>query len=143
MMDWQKINYEPGTLRAVGIRDGKAVCEDVLMTAGKAAALQVESDATVTSQGEIVHVVVQSVDSAGLPVFHEELELEFSVEGGEILALDNGELTADDDLRAKKKRKTKEGRCLCILRAGKESGKMILKVKAKGLSSAIITVDVK
>ncbi|VGO20446.1 glycoside hydrolase family 2 TIM barrel-domain containing protein [Pontiella sulfatireligans] len=142
IMNWRKITYEPGTLRAVGIRDGKAVCEDRLITAGAPVSIQLTADAeTVASKG-VVHVEVRLYDKLGNRVNHEEVELEFSVEGGMILGLDNGVMTAESSFLEKKVRQTNEGRCLCIVRAGESTGKLKLTVKAKGLSSSAVVVDV-
>jgi beta-galactosidase len=142
IMKWREIAYEPGTLRAVGLRDGKPVCEDVLITAGNPSQIQlVSSEQTVAPNG-IAHVEVQLLDAQGNPVKHVESELKFSVKGGEVLGLDNGALTVQSLMTEKKTRPTDQGRCLCILRAGSKPGSIVLTVSAKGCPTASINIDV-
>jgi beta-galactosidase len=143
IMNWWNIDYEPGTLRAVGIRDGQAVCEDTLITAGPSARIALTADRSPAAPGGIVHIEVQLLDAAGNPVNSDDRELEFCVEGGEVLGLDNGVMTAEQRFAEKKFRSTSEGRCLGILRAGTEPGILKCTVGAKGLPSDSVLIEVK
>ncbi|QBG47006.1 glycoside hydrolase family 2 protein [Verrucomicrobia bacterium S94] len=90
IMNWYDIEFEPGELKAVGISDGKPVCEFVLQTAGDPARIEAVADAETVRPGGVVHVEVQLTDIEGIPVKHEDRLLVYSIAGGEILGLDFG-----------------------------------------------------
>ncbi|MDF7823887.1 glycoside hydrolase family 2 TIM barrel-domain containing protein [Pontiellaceae bacterium B12227] len=143
IMNWYDIDYEPGVLKVVGLRDGKAVCEHQLVTAGAPARLQLKADAKTVEPNGIVHVEVQVQDAVGNPVRHQESVLSFEVDGAEVLGLDHGVMTAELSFLEKRVRPTNEGRCLCILRAGTQPGQIELQVKAEGLEATTLIVEVK
>ena len=140
IMNWWRIAYEPGELKAVGFRDGKAVCEDVLVTAGAPASIRLSADAETVEAGGIVHVEARLLDAKGNRVRHVEVPLRFSVEGGEIVALDNGVLTAEDDFKERGKRLANEGRCLCVVKTG-PSGSLRLTAGADDLPPVVVEIE--
>lgn len=87
--DWQ-VPYRPGTLRAVA-RDenGTVVAETCRRSFGDATGLSVRTD----TFGELTFAEITSVDAQGNPVENANRRVRVSVEGGELLALDNGDAT--------------------------------------------------
>lgn len=143
IMKWREIAYKPGTLRAVGKQDGKAVCEFELKTAGKPAGIILKADKSVLSPGRIAHVELNLVDAKGIRIPNDDRMLEFQLEGnGEILGLTNGDVNCIDSFSQKHARPTYRGKCLCILKAGKNPGNLKLTVSSNGipLSSVNLTV---
>ncbi|MGA9637047.1 glycoside hydrolase family 2 TIM barrel-domain containing protein [Flavobacterium sp.] len=144
IMKWRKVNYAEGTLRAVGLINGKAVCEYEIKTTGKIARIILESDQKAVSVYGIVQVEISIVDAKGNLITNDDEELEFELEGnGEILALANGDITCQDAFRLKEKKSTYKGKALCVIRAKENKGKMNLKVRSKGISTSSVTVLVK
>lgn len=86
--------YQPGTLRAVGYRDGEAVEETVVETAGPPAAVELVADRTaLAADGDDVAVVtVRIVDAAGRVVPTAGDAVRFALDGpGRILGVGNGD----------------------------------------------------
>lgn len=143
IMKWRKIAYKPGTLKAVGIRDGKAVCVSELKTAGKPIKLVINPEKTVVSPEGVVHVEVVLVDAKGNRVTNDDRKLQFQLEGnGEILGLSNGDMTCHDPFSQTDSKTTSKGKCLCILKTGKEIGDLKLTVEAEGLKTSMINIQV-
>ncbi|WOO40615.1 sugar-binding domain-containing protein [Rubellicoccus peritrichatus] len=138
VMNWYSVAYEPGTLRAVGIRNGEEVCSFEIRTAGDPEQIELKADYESVSSGDIIHVEVQLLDANGIPVVHTDRELDFKVEGGEVIALDNGALTALDEMQARTRRSSFGGKCLAVIRVIEEQ--VNLTVDSKGLKAGTITL---
>ncbi|MGA3035618.1 MAG: DUF4982 domain-containing protein, partial [Terracidiphilus sp.] len=78
-----EVPYGPGTLKAVGIRGGRAVAESVLTTVGSAAGLRLAADRRVVkADGEdLSFVTVEAVDAQGRLQPHADQEVQFSISG--------------------------------------------------------------
>jgi beta-galactosidase len=141
-LSWD-VPYQPGVLKAVGKRrDGTRACEAQVRTAGPPAAirLRADRDTVTTEMGDVAHVTFEVVDSAGTVVPTANPEVRFTVAGGTILALDNGNLRDLDPSHADRRRAF-EGRGLAILRAG-VPGTLRLTAGADGLPAVSISVQV-
>ena len=137
------VPYEPGVLRAIGRRrDGTLACEPEVRTAGSAAAvrLSVDRDTVTDVPGDVAHVSFEIVDSAGTVVPTADDPVGFTVTGGSILALDNGNL-ADHDPYLSDRRRAFNGRGLAILRPT-QRGRLRLTASANGLAPASLSVEV-
>jgi beta-galactosidase len=142
-LSWD-VPYQPGVLRAVGKRrDGAACGEDLVRTAGPAVALRLsmDRDTIAAVPGDVAHVTVEVVDSAGTVVPAAGDLVRFTVTGGEILALDNANLQDHDPYRADR-RHAFNGRGLAILRAALP-GVLRLTAGADGLREASVTIVVR
>lgn len=143
IMKWRKIDYQPGTLRAVGIRDGQAACEFELHTTGPPERIEFTADAETLKTGGTAHLEVSVLDADGNRVTDQEVELNFQVEGGgEVLGLDNGDVHSHHHALVKDRCPTHEGRCLAIVRAGDFPGTFAVTVSAKGISQKKFTCRV-
>ena len=126
-VSWE-LPFEPGELRAVA--DG---AEDVLATAGPAAAIALRPDVDgLPADGRAVaQVEVELLDAAGRRTARDEL-LFFQLLGdGEILGIENGR---PDDLTpyAERHRATLDGRAIVYLRAGRAPDALTLRAFTRG-----------
>ena len=141
-LSWD-VPYEPGVLRAVGrTRDGRVACEAEVRTAGRPAAvrLAVDRDTITTWPGDVVHVTFEIVDSAGTVVPTAEDLVRFTVTGGTILAIDNGNMQDHDPYRTDR-RHAFNGRGLTYVRPAR-AGRLTVSVAADGLTGSAVVIGV-
>jgi beta-galactosidase len=141
-LSWD-VPYEPGELRAVGrLRNGEGVCVASVRTAGPPAAirLSVDRDTVTAGPGDVAHISVEIVDSAGTVVPTAGDLVRFAITGGEILALDNADLRDRSGYRAGE-RHAFNGRELAIVRAALP-GVLTVMARAGGLRPASVSVPV-
>ncbi len=141
-LSWD-VPYEPGVLRAIGRkRDGTVACQAEVRTAGPPAAirLSVDRDTISAAPGDVAHVTFEIVDSAGTVVPTSDNLVRFTVSGGSILALDNGDLDDHDPYRSDR-RHAFNGRALAILGAAKP-GRLRLTAAADGLGEESLDLRV-
>jgi beta-galactosidase len=141
-LSWD-VPYEPGELRALGrLRNGEGACVASVRTAGPPAAIRlfVDRDTVTTGRGDVAHISVEIVDSAGTVVPTAGDLVRFAIAGGEILALDNADLRDRSGYRTGE-RHAFNGRGLAILRA-MQAGRMHLTASADGLRPASVEVQV-
>jgi beta-galactosidase len=144
MLSWQ-VPFESGALKAVGLNDGRAVCEFVLKTAGPAQKIELlpESRELRADGRDICHVEFRVVDAQGVRVPDATPELTFSLAGpAKLLGLENGDLssgaTGKDGVR-----KAHRGRGLAILQARREAGMVRLTARANGLGETTVVIETK
>ena len=92
-LEW-KVAYAPGTLEAIGYKNGKKTMRDVVQTTGTASALQLSGhQPTVKADAEDLVIVTVSVnDKAQLTVPTANNEISFSLKGpGRIIGVGNGD----------------------------------------------------
>ncbi len=90
--------YRPGCLKAIGYRDGIAVCESELVTAQPADRLRMISDIPkLTGGGNIAYITIDAVDGAGHVAATESAIVTVSVAGGRLLALGSPDPVSDED----------------------------------------------
>jgi len=137
------VAYEPGTLKAVGHKNGKQVIISEIHTAGAPYALRVSSDSgRVAANGKdvaLIHVGV--VDDKGNVVPDADNLINFKVTGsGRLAGVDNGN-QRDDDAFNLPSRKAFNGHAYAVIQAGDKPGNIRLQVQADGLKSASITIE--
>jgi len=139
------VPYAPGRLKAVGLRGGRVVAENILTTTGEATRLHLTPDRTVLqADGEdLSFVTVEAVDSKGLLDLRVDKDVQFEVSGqGEIAAVGNGD-GQDPDSYHSNRRKLYQGRALIVIRALKQTGQIKLTAKSTGLSDDSVNIDVR
>ena len=139
------VPYEPGTLKAVGYKDGRKVCEEEIHTAGDPAALVMTSDcALLNADGQdVAHLAVEIVDDRGYTVPGATNLVSFHLEGvGSIIGVDNGNPFSHEDYQANQ-RLAFHGRCLAIVQARREAGTIRISASAAGLKGAMVALDVR
>ena len=136
------IAYEKGSLEAVGYISNKVVARHKIETSGEAKRLQLEADKqTWNADGmDLMHVRVTAVDNKGRRCWNANQLLNFEVEGdARIVAVDNGNI-ASDELHTTNQRHLFNGTALVILRAGRQAGKVTLKVKSDDFKTATLSL---
>lgn len=133
VLSWT-LPYQPGELKAVGLKDGKPVAEFKLQTAGTAARIALERVAA--GQDGVEQVAFFVVDAQGQRVPDAAHRLRFDLQGAmEILGIGNGNLADVDDPRDAE-HAAYEGRGLAILRRTDNTQPARLRVSAPGLAPA-------
>lgn len=134
------VPFTPGTLRAEGVRTGKAVAESTLQTAGEAVALKLTSDRTViTADGQdLAFVTVEAIDEKGQLQVNAEMNVCFSVTGAATFAaVGNGDGQSQESY-AGNSFNLFQGRALVVLRGMRKSGEIKFLATADGMKASSI-----
>jgi beta-galactosidase len=137
MITW-KTAYAPGTITAIGKKDGRELCRYELQTAGEPARIALLPDRTrIKADGrDLVHFEVGILDGQGNLVPDASRLLTFEVSGpGSIAGHDNGDITSREPFLGNK-RKTFHGKALLIVQSQRQPGIITVTVASPGLSSA-------
>ena len=130
------VPYETGTLKAVGRKDGKAVAEFTLQTAGPASRIELVPDQVqlLSDRQGVSCVEYRIVDAEGRRVPDAVLPVSFTFSGSaEILGIGNGDLSNIEDPRAPT-HQAYQGRGLIVVRRNGTTGDVVLAATAPGLT---------
>jgi len=136
------VPYEPGELKAYGLKNGKVVAETMLKTSGAPKAVKLTADRTVirADRSDLSYVTVEIVDENGQRVPDAEQKVRFIVEGaGELAGQTSGSPNKPASFKAPECT-TMNGRCIAILRPTGGAGDITMRVEADGLIPASIVV---
>ena len=138
------VPYQPGTLKATAILNGKEVASRIIETSGAPAGIKLiaEQQSVKPDPNDLAYVRIEITDEAGRLVPDAEVNIQLSVEGsGKLIACGNA---APDDLKSfnNPNLKTFRGRALAILQPGDKSGAISLKVKANQYPDAEVEIIV-
>ena len=135
---WNDVRYAPGELKVIVTKNGKLWAEGRRETTGAAASLRLTLDRTDIRADnlDLAYLTVEVVDAQGRVVPTAVDNLKFTVEGGDIVAVDNGDAT-DLTTFSVPERRAFGGKCLAIVRA-KQAGVTTLRVTSTSLPSAQI-----
>jgi beta-galactosidase len=139
------VPYQPGTLKAVGVKDGKVVCKVEVTTAGEPAAigLSVDRDAITADCRDVAHVTVKILDAQGRLVPDADHDVAFQIQGeGKIIGLDNGNPVSHEDFKGGH-RKAFAGLCLAIVQSTAKPGQIRVAATSPGLRPGDITIATK
>ncbi len=140
------VTYEPGTLKAIAYKDGVAVAEDLLQTAGAPAAIVLTPDRdTIASDGmDLSFIKATVVDANGITVPTDTLELSAVVSGGMLAGFGSGNPCTEEDYGTGK-RKVWKGNALLAVCQDPASGSdtITVTVTAEGMEAANITISCK
>ncbi|HOF55353.1 MAG TPA: glycoside hydrolase family 2 TIM barrel-domain containing protein [Prolixibacteraceae bacterium] len=140
-----RVTYEPGTLRAVSLKNGITVLEKEVHSAGKAVRIEMEADRQHLLAGgrDLAFVKVKITDARGITVPDAANRVNFEVKGaGSVAAVDNGYPAGLESFRGNGI-KAFNGLCLLVVRTGQEAGSIHVTAHAEGLSPASLELDVK
>ncbi len=138
------IPFEKGTLKAVAKNNGKIVAEQELKTAGKASKIILTADKSSIENNwnDVVYVTANITDEDGNLVSNADTKINFEIEGsGVIAAVDNGDVSSTEPYQAKS-RWTYKGRCIAIIKASANQGKITVKASGENLKASSVTIDV-
>ena len=143
-LEWD-VPYEPGTLKAVGTKDGKVVSTVEVSTTGEAAAVRLTVDRAeiASDRRDVAHITVEIVDGQGRMVPAAGQEVAFVVEGeGRLIGLDNGDPMSHEDYKGTR-RKAFNGLCLAIVQSTAKAGQIRVTASSPGLRAGSVTVATK
>ncbi|TRW23387.1 glycoside hydrolase family 2 protein [Flavobacterium zepuense] len=93
-LEW-KVAYQPGTLEAVGYKNGKRILTDIRKTTGKPEKIKLTSHRQTLDKANGVAVFnVEVTDKNGLHIPTATNEVTFSIKGGTIIGVGNGDPTS-------------------------------------------------
>ena len=136
------VNYQPGVLKAIGLKNGKAADSVELKTAGKPARIRLTADRTriQATPGNLVYITAEVLDEKGQLVPDASNLLHFNISGGgEIIATGNADPTGMESMQ-QPKHKTFEGKCLIIVRS-KKAGKIRLNAAGENLQDGSVVIE--
>ena len=140
---WMDTKYEPGTVKVVAYdKDGKAVAEKEMHTAGKPYAIRLEADRKeITADGkDLSFVTVSVVDKDGNLCPLADNEIKFKVKGkGYYRAGANGNPASLESFQ-RPQMKVFSGMMTAIVSATEEAGKIVLEASSKGLKKAQLEI---
>lgn len=140
-----RVNYQPGTLKAVSRKHNKVVKESVMHTAGTAAKISLHADRQVLKKGadDLSFITVEIRDRQNNIVPLADNQVSFTLEGnGEIVGVDNGSQTSMESFKAHY-RKAFHGKCLVIIKAKNKTGNIKITATDPDLLPATIHIQVK
>jgi beta-galactosidase len=137
-----RVNYEPGTIKAVARKNGATVLEKEVRTAGKPYKLVLMADRnSIKADGnDLSFVTVRVEDKDGNLVPHADNLIHFVVKGnGFVAAVDNGSQTSMESFRGNK-RKAFNGMALAVVQSEKQKGNIELTATSEGLQTASVNI---
>jgi beta-galactosidase len=140
-MHWD-VDYKPGTLKAVGLKDGDAAAEHQIKSSGEPARMvfKPESKKIKTGGRDLCFIKVMILDKAGNKVPEADNQIKFKVTGaGKIAGLDSGNLFSNEKF-VTDRRRAYRGRLLLVIRADRKPGKITVLASSKGLPQARMTI---
>lgn len=138
-----RVQYQPGSIKAVSSKNGKTVLTEQINTAGPAYKIQLLADRTnIKANGEdISFVTINVLDKNNNLVPDAGNLIQFEISGnGFIAGVDNGSETSMESFKDNK-RKAFNGKALVLLQSNGKKGSITLKATAAGLQNATVTVN--
>lgn len=142
--NWE-LNFEKGSLKAVGKNNGTVAASEEFISAGEPAKVILSTDqATLTnSWDDVAFVTATIVDANGIACPNSEDKIKFTIEGpGVIEALDNGNNSSHEIYKATEYTASR-GKCLAIIKGKGATGKVTLKASVEGLTAGSVVINVK
>ncbi|MDQ6842794.1 MAG: DUF4982 domain-containing protein [Bacteroidota bacterium] len=139
---WWRVNYEPGTLKAVSRKNGKVILAKIIKTAGKPAKIILTADRkNIKADGTDLSFITATVtDADGNMVPDADNLIHFKVsEEGFIAGTDNGRETDLTSFQSKD-RQAFNGLCLAVIQSKEKAGTITLTAIADDMQPATVTV---
>lgn len=136
------IPYEPGTLRAVALKDGKEIAADTLHTAGEPTGIRLIADrSALEADGmDLSYIRAEMVDDEENVCYTVEKEVTVTVFGaGRLLGVGSGNPKTDESYGVPR-RKTFEGSVTAAIRTNTLAGEILVTFTAEGIRPAQITL---
>ena len=139
------MNFETGTIKAVGLNGGKIVATHELRTAGKPAKILLVADknALADNWDDVAFITVSVVDENGTLVPDASDLITFNTTGAGVLAaVDSADINSHESYRGTT-RKAFQGICFAMLKANAGKGNIKLTAAAPNLKSSAISINVR
>jgi len=140
-----RVPFQPGMLKAVSRKNGKAVLEREIKTAGAPDALSATADRPViTADGyDLCYVTINITDAKGIFAATANNEITFSLKGnGRIVGVCSGDPVSHESYKGSR-HTALNGKCLVIVQAGDKAGTLELTASAAGLKETTVTITTK
>ena len=137
-----RVDYQPGTLKAVGKKDGNEILVKEIKTAGAPYKIEAVADRKkIKADGtDLSFITVRILDKDGTLIPNADNLIHFDVTGeGKIIGVDNGLQTSQESFQANF-RHAFNGMCLGVIQSTEKKGKIKLIVRSDGLKSASIEI---
>lgn len=141
-LSWE-VPYQKGELKITGYRNGRAVAEKTIRTAGAAYGIQLIADrASLDADGsDLAFVTVRVVDDEGNPCPDAVNRIHFEVKGkGRLVAVGNGDQTSTTAFKGDQM-EAFSGMCLAIVGTLDEAGTIELVAKSDGLQGSSLRLS--
>jgi len=138
-----EVNYQPGTIEAVGYTGGMETGRAILTTASSPAALRLTADRAElrATYGDISYVTIEVLDKDGVVVKHGEPVVSLEVSGaGELIAVGTANPISEEPYVGGR-RKAYQGRLLAVVRTTGQAGEITLRAQMEGLPAAQIQLQ--
>ncbi|MFJ1377805.1 DUF4982 domain-containing protein [Capnocytophaga canimorsus] len=143
---WLDTKYEAGEVKVIAYdKNGKAVAEKIVKTAGKPHSLRLTADRNViTADGkDLSFITIEAVDKDGNLCPNVNDLVTFKVSGaGTYRAAANGDATSTDQFHLPKMHLF-NGKLVAIVQSSEKAGEITFEAKSKGLKSSVIKVRTK
>ena len=139
------VPFEPGMLKAVGVKDGEVVSTVEISTTGEPAAISLtaDRDALTADRRDVAHLAVQILDAQGRLMPIADNEITFAVEGeATLIGVDNGNPQSHEDYKSNR-RKAFNGLALAILQSTAKPGIVRVTASSPSLQSATVNLTTK
>lgn len=140
-LSWN-VAYQPGELKVVAYKDGKACAEKVINTATEPQQIHLQADRRTIKAGgkDLSFITVTVLDKNGNPCPLANNSIEFEVTGsGSIAAVGNGNSASLEPFQSDNITLF-NGKCLLVIKSNTKLGTINIKASSKNLSEAQITV---
>ena len=137
-----RVQYEPGSIKAVSIKNGKTILTEQINTAGPAYKIELVPDhKTIKANGEdLSFVTINVLDKNNNLVPDASNLIQFEISGsGFIAGVDNGSETSMESFKDNK-RKAFNGKALVVLQNNSKKGAITLKATSVSLQNASVTI---
>jgi beta-galactosidase len=138
-----EVPYASGTLKAVGVADGKEVETKQLVTAGPPHGIRLKADRKEirADRQDLCFVTVEVVDAEGNLCPNAEHSINYQLDGPATIAgVGSGDLTSRESYQANPRR-VYQGRGLVVVRSGDKDEVLKLTATAEGLESDTISIE--
>jgi beta-galactosidase len=139
------VPYQPGVLKAVGYIGKKQIKEVLLKTAAEPAEMRLVADRnSIKANGQdLSYITVEIVDVDGTRNPKADNLVSFEIEGpGEIIAVGNANPISLESYQ-QPSRKAWQGKCLVIIKSGKQTGKIKLRASSDGIKTVSVEIETK
>jgi beta-galactosidase len=137
------VPYQAGVLKAVGYDGAQQVSTAELRTAQAPSRIELSPDrARIRADGQdLSYIMVALVDARGVRNPKAENLVKFAITGpGTIVGVGNANPMSTESYQ-QPQRKAWQGRCLLIVKSGRQAGKIVIKATSAGLTPAQIVID--
>jgi beta-galactosidase len=141
-LEWS-VPYAPGKLEAIGRTNGVVVARDLVETTGAPAAIRLRSDRmSILADGEDVSPInVEVVDAKGRVVPEASDLIKFTVSGGKVVGVGNGDASSHEPDKASQ-RHVFHGLCQALVGANAK-GQVVVTATAPGLKTSMLVLTAK